>query len=176
MRARAGDRHDSAADATEWIADATRELAGLTKRTSAEGSDDTPDVDLPALEQLRAAIGQLVSTLPRPVRPVSTAAPGIAINYLALRKILMWALAEPAAEASAAVADIAIELQGTTLAAVHIDVIAVGADEREHTYLDDGDALRARAAATIAETLGTPAPPVTLAWDDLVELDDPLQP
>ena len=175
MRARAGDRHDSAADATEWIADATRELAGLTTRTSSEGSDGLSDMDLLALEQLRAAVGQLVSTLPRPVRPVSTSKPGVAVNYLALRKILMWALAEPAAEASAAVADIVIELDGATLTAVHIDVVAVGANEREHTYLDDGDTLRARAAAVIAETLGTPAPPVTLAWDDLVELDEPLR-
>lgn len=175
MRARAGDHHDSAADATEWIADATRQFAGLAQQTSPQSPDCSSDVDLPALERLRATIGQLVSALPRPVRPVNTSRPGIAISHLALRKILTCALAEPAAGASAAVADIVIELHDATPAAMHIELVAIGADEREHTYIDDGDALRARASAAIFETLGTPAPPITLTWDDLVELDDPLR-
>ncbi|WP_041407376.1 hypothetical protein [Segniliparus rotundus] len=171
MRARAGDRHDSAAEATEWIADATRRFAGLTADTSPESSD----VELPALRQLRSTIGQLVSALPRPVRPVNTSRPGVAFSHVALRKTLTFALAEPASAASAAVADIAIELHDATPTSVHIDLVAVGADARERTYLSDGDALRERAAAAFLETLGTPAPPITLTWDDLVELDDPLR-
>lgn len=65
MDARNGDNHDAVADATAWIADATRRLAEL------DGGSDGAEPTAPwseggsALEQLRTAVAHRIAALPR---------------------------------------------------------------------------------------------------------------
>ena len=55
-----------------------------------------------------------------------------------------------------------------SLAAVHIHLIGIGADERNRTYLQDGDALRRDAALLLRETIGDNTAEITAIWDDVV--------
>ncbi|MGV9796481.1 hypothetical protein ACWDTP_00320 [Mycobacterium sp. NPDC003449] len=167
MGAMTTDDHDAFEEATAWIADATRELAGLDDGPGAHPGATSP-YGTATLEQLRAGIAHRVLTLPRQSRQVETSSPAITFSQLALAKALTWALAEPAAAVSAAIADVAVQADGRTLSGVHIHLVAVGADERERTYLDDGDALRGRAATVITDTLGVAAPRITITWEDIV--------
>lgn len=76
MDARNGDNHDAVADATAWIADATRRLAEL------DGGSDGAEPTAPwseggsALEQLRTAVAHRIAALPRRGKPINTAIPG----------------------------------------------------------------------------------------------------
>lgn len=162
------DDYDAVARSTAWIADATRRLAGLDEeyRANAHTVDPRWGDSGSALNQLRASIAQHVAALPRPVRVIDSARPGIGISQQALSKMLTWQLAEPAAAAAAAVADVDVRVDGRILSEVHIHLVAVGADPREHTYLNDGDRLRRRAASVIADVLGT-VPHITVTWEDI---------
>lgn len=161
------DDYDAVARSTAWIADATRSLAGL-----GAAPDDDRAIDprwgesASALDHLRASIAHHIAALPRQGRPIRSARPGISISHLALSKVLTAQLAEPAAAASAAVADIDVRVDAQKLSAVHIHLVAVGADPRDHTYLHDGDSLRDHAAAAITDLLGV-TPHITVTWEDI---------
>ncbi|MFW3119807.1 hypothetical protein MMAG44476_18902 [Mycolicibacterium mageritense DSM 44476 = CIP 104973] len=175
MRSKATDDYDAVAQSTAWIADATRKLAGL----HASPDEATRHVVDPrwgegsaALDRLRASIAHHIARLPRQGRPIHSVHAGISITHLALAKFLAWQLAESAAAATAAVADVEVRVDGYTVSDVHIHLVAVGADPRDHTYLHDGDRLRARAAALLAEMVDT-APHITLTWEDIALPPDP---
>jgi hypothetical protein len=175
MRSTTTDDYDAVAQSTAWIADATRKLAGL----QASPDDAASHVVDPrwgegsgALDRLRASIAHHIAGLPRQGRPIRSAHAGIRITHLALAKFLAWQLAEPAAAATAAVADVEVRVDGYAVSDVHIHLVAVGADARERTYLHDGDSLRAHAAAVIAEIVGA-APHITLTWEDIALPPDP---
>lgn len=139
MDARNGDNHDAVADATAWIADATRRLAEL------DGGSDGVEPTAPwseggsALEQLRTAVAHRIAALPRRGKPIDTAIPGITVSHLALAKALTSNLAELAAEASAAIAAVDVNVAGQAVTAIRINLVAVGAADRDSTYIDDGD-------------------------------------
>lgn len=44
----------------------------------------------------------------------------------------------------------------------------VGAADRDSTYIDDGDALRKRAAAVVTDIIGIEPPNITVTWEDIV--------
>ncbi|MCS3779116.1 hypothetical protein [Tsukamurella ocularis] len=155
------------AQATDWIADATRRLAGLS------GPDaETPEVDprwgADAIDRLREAVAQQVSALPRRSRPISTVRQGIAVTELALSKAITAALSDAAAAESAAVADVALDLTGGALAAIHVHLVAVGADGRSHTLFDGGERLRALAADVVRRMVGTVDVRIDLTWEDVL--------
>ncbi len=166
MSTAAQDDYEATAQAAAWIADATRRFAGLS---AADTDTDTRWADTgSALTELRSGIAQRISTLPRRGKLIRTARPGIEVSHIALAKLLTWALAEPAAEVAAAVADVELTVADDTLAAVHIHLIGIGADERNRTYLQDGDALRRDAALLLRETIGDDTAEITAIWDDVV--------
>lgn len=168
MDARNGDNHDAVADATAWIADATRRLAEL------DGGLDGAEPTAPwseggsALEQLRTAVAHRIAALPRRGKPINTAIPGITVSHLALAKALTSNLAELAAEASAAIAAVDVNVAGQAVTAIRINLVAVGAADRDSTYIDDGDALRNRAAAVVTDIIGIEPPNITVTWEDIV--------
>ncbi len=168
MDARTGDNHDAVADATAWIADATRRLAEL------DGGADGRVPAAPwheggsALEQLRAAVAHRIAALPRRGKPISTAIPGITVSHLALAKALTSSLAELAAEASAAIAAVDVNVDGQAVAALRINLVAIGTADRDRTYLDDGDALRKRAASVVNDIIGIEPTNITVTWEDIV--------
>ncbi|GIZ97387.1 hypothetical protein TTY48_19990 [Tsukamurella sp. TY48] len=153
--------------ANEWIADATRRLAGLTASES-----DAPEAasgwGADAIERLRSAVSHQVSGLPRRSRPVATTKPGIDITQLALTKALTIALSDEAAAESAAIADIEFVLDGAAVTGVHVHLVAVGTGARAETMLVGGDRLRDRAAAVLAGIVGPVEVRVDLTWEDLV--------
>ena len=155
------------AQATDWIADATRRLAGLA------GPDAVaPEVDprwgADAVDRLRAAVALQVSGLPRRSRVIATVRPGITVTELALSKAVTAALSDAAAAEAAAVADVALDLAGARLAAVHVHLVAVGAEGRSRSLLDGGDRLRALAEDVVRRMIGDAAVRVDLTWEDLL--------
>ena len=154
------------AQATEWIADATRRLAGLAG-PGAESPDVDPRWGADAMDRLRAAVAQQVAGLPRRSRPVATARPGVTVSELALSKAVTAALSDSAAHESAAVADVALDLADGVLAAVHVHLVAVGTDRRR-TLLDGGDRLRLLAGDVVHRMTGADDVLVDLTWEDLV--------
>ncbi|MDF0531972.1 hypothetical protein P0W64_18990 [Tsukamurella sp. 8F] len=158
---------DDVAD-TAWIADATRRLAGLGGGGEMSVPDPRWSGGTDTLDRLRASIGSAIAALPRQGRPLGTAAAGVTISHLALAKALAAHLAEPAAAAAAAVGDVEVSVEGDAVGAVHVRLVAVGADERDASYLDDGDVLRSRAARFVAELLGVHPPRVDLTWQDVL--------
>ncbi|WP_041944521.1 hypothetical protein [Tsukamurella paurometabola] len=162
--------------ANEWIADATRRLA-----VQAESDSDAPAADSgapvsgwsgEAMERLRSAIAQQVSGLPRRSRPVATTTPGATITQLALTRALTFALSAEAAAESAAIADVEFAFDGAAVTAVHIHLVAVGAERRPQTMLAGGDRLRDRAAGLLAGIVGPVEVRVDLTWEDLVTRDE----
>ncbi|MFD6197029.1 hypothetical protein ACFWE3_10030 [Mycobacteriaceae bacterium NPDC060252] len=168
MDARTGDNHDAVADATAWIADATRRLAELDGGPDGHVPAASWSEDGSALEQLRAAVAHRIAALPRRGKPISTAIPGITVSHLALAKALAASLAELAAEASAAIAAVDVDVDRQEVTAVRINLVAIGAADRDRTYLDDGDALRERAAAVVDDIIGIEPPTITVTWADIV--------
>jgi len=170
MSRAATDDHDATAEAAAWIAHATRRLAGLSEadRNETDWADTSS-----ALSQLRAVISQRISSLPRRGKPIRTATPGVRISHIALAKVLTEALAEPAAAVSAAIADVELTLEADVLTKVHVHLIGIGADPREHTYLQDGDALRADVARVLRTTVGENTAAVTAVWDDVTVPETP---
>lgn len=166
MSTAAEDDYESTALATAWIADATRQFAGLSATDPAE--DDRWSQTGSALSQLRAGIAQRISVLPRQGKQIRTSQPGITVSHFALAKLLTWALAEPAAAVTAAIADVEVHVGGQRLAAVHIHLIGIGTEERDRTYLQDGDALRREAARVLRAALGEDSAEITASWDDVV--------
>ncbi|TVX95166.1 hypothetical protein FPV58_28755 [Mycolicibacterium porcinum] len=169
MHSTAPDDYDAVEQSTAWIADATRNLAGL--QTSADvGADHAVDPrwgeGSSALDRLRTTIAHHIAALPRQGRPIHSARTGISITHLALAKVLTWQLAEPAAAAAAAVADVEVHVDGYAVSKVYIHLVAVGADPRDNSYLHDGEKLRGRAAAVIAEIIGD-SPHITVTWEDI---------
>ncbi|KAB7760703.1 hypothetical protein [Mycolicibacterium mucogenicum] len=165
MSTAAADDYEASEQAAAWIADATRQFAGL-------GADDTETDDgwtrtMAGLGQLRSAITQRISLLPRQGKPINTTSSGVVVSHIALAKLLTWSLAEPAAQYGAAIADVEVHVQAQRLTAVHIHLIGVGADERERTYLQDGDALRRETAAVVHTAIGDNTAEITVSWDDL---------
>lgn len=155
------------AQATDWIADATRRLAGLAG-SDAEAPEADPRWGVDAIDRLREAVAQQVSALPRRSRPIATGRPGIAVTELALAKAVTAALSDSAAAESAAVADVALELAAGELAAVHVHLVAVGADGRSHTLLDGGERLRFLTADVVRRVVGTGDVRIDLTWEDLL--------
>lgn len=94
--------------------------------------------------------------------------PGITVSHLALAKALTSNLAELAAEASAAIAAVDVNVAGQAVTAIRINLVAVGAADRDSTYIDDGDALRKRAAAVVTDIIGIEPPNITVTWEDIV--------
>ncbi|TDZ81173.1 hypothetical protein [Mycobacteroides salmoniphilum] len=168
MDARTGDNHDAVADATAWIADATRRLAELDGGSDGQIPAGSWSEGGSALEQLRAAVAHRIAALPRRGKPISTAIPGITVSHLALAKALTSSLAAIAAEASAAIAAVDVEVEAQAVTALRINLVAIGAAERDHTYLDDGDTLRKRAAAVVNDIIGIEPPTITVTWEDIV--------
>ncbi|TDZ79087.1 hypothetical protein DE4585_02822 [Mycobacteroides salmoniphilum] len=168
MDARTGDNHDAVADATAWIADATRRLAELEGGPDGHVTAGSWSEGGSALEQLRAAVAHRIAALPRRGKPISTAIPGITVSHLALAKALASSLAELAAEASAAIAAVDVDVDGQEVTALRINLVAIGAADRDRTYLDDGDALRKRAAAVVNDIIGIEPPNITVTWEDIV--------
>lgn len=166
MSTAAEDDYEATAQSAAWIADATRRFAGLSE---ADADADPRWAETgSALSQLRAGIAQRISALPRQGKLIRTAVPGISVSHVALAKLLTSALAEPAAAVAAAVADVQLSVTDRTLSAVRIHLIGIGADERDRTYLQDGDALRADAALVLREAIGDGTAAITAIWDDLV--------
>lgn len=166
MSTAAEDDYAATADAAAWIADATRRFAGLSV---AEADDDSRWAETgSALAALRTGIAQRISALPRKGKLIRTSVPGISVSHVALAKLLTEALAEPAAMVTAAVADVELSITGDVLSAVRIHLIGIGADERERTYLQDGDALRRGAAVVLHAALGRSSAEITAIWDDVV--------
>lgn len=163
------DDYDAVAQSTAWIADATRSFAGLGGATD-PAEDHAIDPRWggagSALDQLRASIAHHIAALPRQGRVIDSVRPGVGISHLAVSKLLTWQLAGPAAAAAAAVADVEVRVDARTVSAVHIHLVAVGADPRDQTYLQDGDSLRDHAARAIAEILGA-TPHITVMWEDI---------
>lgn len=166
MSTAAEDDYEATAEAAAWIAAATRRFAGLAE-TDADTDPRWADTSS-ALNALRAGIAQRISVLPRQGKMIRTSRQGIGVSHIALAKLLTAALAEPAASVAAAVADVALTVKDHTLTAVHIHLIGIGADERDRTYLEDGDALRHGTARILHETLGESTAEITAIWDDLV--------
>lgn len=166
MSTAAQDDYEATAESAAWIAAATRRFAGLSE---ADADIDPRWAETgSALSQLRAGIAQRISALPRQGQLIHTAQPGIGVSHIALAKLLTAALAEPAASVAAAVADVELTIKDQTLSAVHIHLIGIGADERDRTYLQDGDALRKDAALVLREAIGDSSAEITAIWDDLV--------
>lgn len=166
MSMAAEDDYEATAESAAWIADATRRFAGLAE---ADADADPRWAETgSALSQLRAGIAQRISAMPRQGKLIRTSKPGIGVSHIALAKLLTWALAEPAASVAAAVADVELTVKDRALVAVHIHLIGIGADERDRTYLQDGDALRADAALVLREAIGDSSTEITAIWDDLV--------
>lgn len=163
----AKDEAPEAAVATEWIADATRRLAGLAGSDSEAPAAD-PRWGGDAIERLRTAISQQVSVLPRRSRPVETTTSGITITPLALTRALTIALSGEAAAESAAIADVEFAVDGSVVSGVRIHLVAVGTEPRAHSMLVGGDRLRAKAAALLAGIVGPVEVGVDLTWEDLV--------
>lgn len=166
MSTAAEDDYEATAEAAAWIAAATRRFAGLDESdtdTDSRWADASS-----ALSALRAGIAQRISALPRQGKMIRTAQEGIGVSHIALAKVLTAALAEPAASVTAAVADVELTVKDHTLTAVHIHLIGIGADERDRTYLEDGDTLRHGAARILRETLGANTAEITAHWDDVV--------
>ncbi|MBS4102598.1 hypothetical protein [Tsukamurella paurometabola] len=155
------------AQATDWIADATRRLAGL-----AAPDGEAPEIDprwgADAIDRLREAVAQQVSALPRRSRPIATVRPGVSVTELALSKAVTAALSDRAAAESAAVADVELDLADDGLSAVHVHLVAVGADERPHTLLDGGEHLRALTADVVRRMVGADDVRIDLTWGDLL--------
>lgn len=166
MSTAAEDDYETTAEAAAWIADATRRFAGLADADA--DSDSRWAVTGSALSELRAGIAQRISLLPRQGKLIHTSQPGISVSNIALAKLLTYALAEPAASVTAAVADVELTVRDHRLAVVHIHLIGIGADERDRTYLQDGDTLRRGAAAVLDATIGDTSAEITAIWDDLV--------
>lgn len=169
MRSTATDDYDAVEQSTAWIADATRNLAGLQSSPEVgvnHAVDPRWGEGSSALDRLRTTIAHHIAALPRQGRPIHSARTGISITHLALAKVLTWQLAEPAAAAEAAVADVEVQVDGYAVSEVHIHLVAVGADPRDTTYLHDGDRLREHAAAVIADIIGD-TPHITLTWEDI---------
>jgi hypothetical protein len=166
MSTAAEDDYDTTAEAAAWIADATRRFVGLAEAEA--DSDSRWAVTGSALSDLRAGISQRISLLPRQGKLIRTPGPGISVSNIALAKLLTWALAEPAAAVTAAVADVELTVREHALVAVHIHLIGIGTDERDRTYLQDGDALCEGAALVLREAIGDNAAEITAIWDDLV--------
>lgn len=155
------------AQATDWIADATRRLAGLS------GPDtEAPEVDprwgADAIDRLREAVAQQVSALPRRSRPIATVRQGVSVTELALSKAITAALSDTAAAESAAVADVALDLTGGALTALHVHLVAVGADGRSRTLFDGGERLRALTADVVRRMVGTADARIDLTWEDVL--------
>lgn len=166
MSTAAEDDYEATAESAAWIAAATRRFAGLAEADS--DADPRWAETGSALSQLRSGIAQRISALPRQGTLIRTARPGIKVSHVALAKLLTSALAEPAASVAAAVADVQLTITDRALSAVHIHLIGIGADERDRTYLQDGDALRADAAHVLREAIGDSSAEITAVWDDLV--------
>ena len=152
--------------ATDWIADATRRLAGM----SAPGST-VPPVDRrwgdDVIDRLRAIVATRIATLPRRSRPVSTLNPAITMTEFAVSRALTAALSTGAAAESAAIADIHLELNGTELAGVSIHLVAMGTEDRARTLLDSGESLRAQAVDVVERTIGKVVEVrVDATWED----------
>ncbi|KXO94191.1 hypothetical protein AXK56_21680 [Tsukamurella pulmonis] len=154
------------AQATDWIADATRRLAGLAG-PDAEAPDVDPRWGADAIDRLRAAVSQQVSALPRRSRPVATARPGVTVSELALSKAVTAALSDSAAVESAAVADVELDVVGDGLSAVHVHLVAVGADRRV-SLLDGGERLRSLAADVVRRMVGADDIRIDLTWEDML--------
>ena len=154
------------AQATDWIADATRRLAGLAG-PDAEAPDVDPRWGADAIDRLRAAVSQQVSALPRRSRPVATARPGVTVSELALSKAVTAALSDSAAVDSAAVADVELEVVGDRLSAVHVHLVAVGADRRISLF-DGGERLRSLAADVVRRMVGADDIRIDLTWEDML--------
>ncbi|MET9326277.1 hypothetical protein [Tsukamurella sp. NPDC003166] len=152
---------------TDWIADATRRLAGLAG-ADAEAPEVDPRWGADAIDRLREAVTQQVSALPRRSRPIATVRTGVTVTELALSKAVTAALSDSAASEAAAVADVALDLAGGELAAVHVHLVAVGADERPHTLLDGGERLRALTADVVRRMVGTGDVRIDLTWEDVL--------
>lgn len=155
------------AQSTDWIADATRRLAGLAGPAS-EAPDVDPRWGADAIDRLREAVANQVSALPRRSRPIATARPGIAVTELALSKAVTVALSESAAAESAAVADVALDVASGGLAAVHVHLVAVGADGRAHSLLDGGERLRGLTADVVRRMVGPDDVRIDLTWEDVL--------
>lgn len=155
------------AQATDWIADATRRLAGLAG-PDAQAHEADPRWGADAMDRLREAVAQQVSTLPRRSRPIATVRPGVSVTELALSKAVTAALSDTAAAESAAVADVALDLEGGRLDAVHVHLVAVGADERAHSLLDGGERLRALTADVVRRMVGSSDVRIDLTWEDVL--------
>lgn len=164
---RVEDGHAEPAQATDWIADATRRLAGLAGPDATEPEAD-PRWGADAVDRLRAAVALQVSGLPRRSRAIATVRPGITVTELAFSKAVTAALSDAAAAEAAAVADVALDLAGARLTAVHVHLVAVGADGRSRSLLDGGDHLRALAEDVVRRMIGDAEVRVDLTWEDLV--------
>lgn len=164
MSTAAQDDYEATAEAAAWIADATRRFAGLSTTEPDSRWAETGS----ALSELRSGIAQRISSLPRRGKLIRTGRPGIEVSHIALAKLLTWALAEPAAEVGAAVADVRLTITEDVLTAVHIDLIGIGTEKRDRTYLQDGDTLRRFAAMLLRESIGDDAAEITATWDDVV--------
>ncbi|GAS98139.1 uncharacterized protein RMCC_5104 [Mycolicibacterium canariasense] len=166
MSTAADDDYEATAQATAWIADATRRFAGLSE--SELDADERWSQTGAALRNLRASITQRISALPRQGKPIRTSQPGINVSHIALAKLLTSALAQPAADVAAAIADVELRVDAEQLTAVHVHLIGVGAEPRDRTYLQDGDALRREAARVVHAAIGENAAEITASWDDVV--------
>lgn len=155
------------AQATDWIADATRRLAGLAGPDAAAPEVD-PRWGADAVERLRAAVALQVSGLPRRSRAIATLRPGVSVTELALSKAITAALSDTAAAEAAAVADVALDLKGATLTAVHVHLVAVGAEGRSRSLIDGGDRLRVLAADVVRQMIGDGEVRVDLTWEDML--------
>ncbi|WP_019202841.1 hypothetical protein [Tsukamurella sp. 1534] len=157
---------DSAAPASptaDWIADATRRLASAPP--DADTGDGWGDE---VLGRLRDSIAGLVAGSPRRGRTFDTAADGVTMSTLALSRALTFELSERAAGEYAAIADVAADVDGSTLTAVRLHVVAIGAEERARTMTEGGDQIRAAAGEVLAEVVPDPSRVrVDLSWDDL---------
>ncbi|WP_461166865.1 hypothetical protein [Tsukamurella serpentis] len=145
---------------TDWIADATRRLAGVSAAEADRGDD--------LVDRMRAAVAAGVSALPRRSRVVVTGRPGVTITELALTKAITAALSDGAGEESAAIADVDLTIDSGRLLKVTVHLVAVDADQRTRTLLDAGDRLRTLAADVVARTAGAGGVRVDLVWEDLL--------
>lgn len=144
----------------DWIADATRRLARLGEEEEAAWPE--------GLRALRDAVAHRIADLPRAGKPLDTGSPGVSMTHLALGKALTAELAAPAAAAAAAIVSVKVQVAGRRASRIEIEIVAVGADERDATYLADGDSLRRAAAQVTERLLGITAPTIDLTWVDLV--------
>lgn len=155
------------AQATDWIADATRRLAGL-----AGPDQEAPEVDPrwgpDAIDRLREVVAQQIAVLPRRSRPIATARAGVSVTELALSKAITAEISDSAAAESAAVADVELDLADGALAGVHVHLVAVGADGRERTMLDGGERLRGLAGGVVRRMIGADDVRIDLTWEELL--------